>query len=237
MAGTVEVDCTVGKLGRRVGCGYTLRSPFVIQCVKAESRCRHVRSPPKCSSKCLSWVRGDALCGGIETSSPSDLGPDVRDEWRRSIYVTVEVGKGKSAQWNMMVFSTPVRLMALIGFWAGHLCNGVNGVPNTNLTRVLCNGETYTGGDPFAKSLAYVLDDLEAFAPTAKDRNYYNISPFPIAFAYGHAECVPALSGGDCETCLKSARDTMLTTCVNTIGARAVLYDCNIRYEQYPFND
>ncbi|XP_068663037.1 antifungal protein ginkbilobin-like protein [Aristolochia californica] len=128
------------------------------------------------------------------------------------------------------------RLMALIGLWA-LLCNVVNGVPNTNLTQVLCNGDMFTGGDPFAGNLVYVLDDLEAFAPPAEDRDYYNISPFPITFAYGHARCVATLSNSDCKACLKSARETMLATCVSSIGARAVLYDCNIRYEQYPFTD
>lgn len=109
--------------------------------------------------------------------------------------------------------------------------------PNTNLTQLLCNGATYTGGDPFSRSLSYVLDDLQASTPSSKDHDYYNISPFPNAFAYGHAACNANLTATDCATCLSSARTTMLNTCVSRIGARVVLYDCAIRYEQYPFTN
>ncbi|XP_068657836.1 antifungal protein ginkbilobin-like protein 2 [Aristolochia californica] len=108
------------------------------------------------------------------------------------------------------------RMMPLIGLWA-LLCKEVNGVPNTNLTRLLCNGETFTGGDAFARSLAYLLDDLDQWRTT-----------LTTTFAYGQAKCViTALSHADCKTCLKSARETMFATFVSRIGARAVLYDCN----------
>ncbi|RWR76657.1 Gnk2 domain-containing protein [Cinnamomum micranthum f. kanehirae] len=113
----------------------------------------------------------------------------------------------------------------------------VNGAPNTNVTSVLCNSGVYTASDPFATSLAYVIAELETITPSRMGRDYYNISPFPNAFAYGHAACGATLTVADCDTCLAAARKIMADTCVSRIGARAVLYDCTIRYEQYPFSD
>ncbi|XP_072959179.1 antifungal protein ginkbilobin-like protein [Typha angustifolia] len=102
----------------------------------------------------------------------------------------------------------------------------VSSIPNTNITQVLCNSKTYTSGDPFAISLAYVLSDLLTVTPTYKDQNYYNISPYPNAFAYGHAMCVNNLTTGDCSLCLRSAEQKMNSTCGMRIGARSVLVDC-----------
>ncbi|XP_077219073.1 antifungal protein ginkbilobin-like protein [Tasmannia lanceolata] len=127
------------------------------------------------------------------------------------------------------------KMIFLIGVLG--LCNMVRGVPNTNVTSVLCNSGSYTRGDPFATSLAYVLADLEAVTPSRKGHDYLNISPFPNAFAFGHAACGAAVSDADCATCLHSAAQNVLNTCTSRIGARAILHDCTIRYEQYPFND
>ncbi|KAK1292264.1 hypothetical protein QJS10_CPB17g01896 [Acorus calamus] len=113
----------------------------------------------------------------------------------------------------------------------------VSCTPNTNVTSVLCNSGVYTSGDPFGASLSYILSDLEAVTPTKKDRDYRNISPYPNAFAYGHAACNAILSESDCAACLTSANASMFASCDMRIGARCVLYDCNVRYEQYPFND
>ena len=66
-------------------------------------------------------------------------------------------------------------------------------VPNTNVTTVLCNVGVYTSGDPFAISLAYVLEELQTKTPTQKNYDYHNISPYPNAFAYGHA-CLQLVS-------------------------------------------
>lgn len=66
------------------------------------------------------------------------------------------------------------------------LCSVAKSVPNTGVVLVLCNAGTYSSGDPFATSLAYVLAELEDVTPSRKDYNYYNISPYPNAFAYGH---------------------------------------------------
>ncbi|XP_077240357.1 antifungal protein ginkbilobin-like protein 1 [Tasmannia lanceolata] len=114
------------------------------------------------------------------------------------------------------------------------LCNMIRGNPNTNVTAVLYNSRRYTRGDPFATSLAYVIAELEAITPPRMGHDYHNISPFPNAFAFGHATCNASLS--DCATCLHSAVQHLVDTCNNCIGAQAILYDCYIRYEQYPFN-
>ncbi|GMN48776.1 hypothetical protein TIFTF001_017950 [Ficus carica] len=121
----------------------------------------------------------------------------------------------------------------------GFLCNPtmVISTPNTNVTTVLCNTGTYTGGDPFATSLAYVLDDLLTNTPTRKNCDFYNISPYPNAFAHGHGSCNKNLTSLDCAACLGAAKTAMGGQCQSRIGARAVLYDCAIRYEQYPFTD
>ena len=110
-------------------------------------------------------------------------------------------------------------------------------VPNTNITTVLCNVGVYTSADPFAISLAYVVEELEEVTPTYKNHDYYNISPYPNAFAYGHAACNMNLTTSDCKACLGVAKTTMFSSCQKRIGARSVLHDCTIRYEQYPFDD
>lgn len=109
--------------------------------------------------------------------------------------------------------------------------------PNTTVISILCNGSSYTSGDPFSISLAYVLNDLVKSTPASKGREYYNISPFPNAFAYGYAACGTStnVKGTDCSICLLAAIAQLNTTCSMRIGARAILADCNIRYEQYPF--
>lgn len=122
--------------------------------------------------------------------------------------------------------------VAIVWLWSIAEC-----VPNTNITTVLCNVGTYTSGDPFAVSLAYVVRELEMMTPTNKNYDYYDISPYPNAFAYGHAACNRNLTTSDCKTCLGVARTAMFGSCQRRIGARAVLHDCTIRYEQYPFDD
>lgn len=133
----------------------------------------------------------------------------------------------------------PMKTLIITGLLIGLL--GIHSVvqsaPNTNVTSVLCNGGIYTKGDPFTISLEYVLDELQKVTPSQKGYNYRNISPYPNAFAYGHASCNQNLTSTDCETCLDAAEVQMLGTCDNRIGARTVLTDCAIRYEQYPFED
>lgn len=117
------------------------------------------------------------------------------------------------------------------------VCSVVQSVPSTNIVQVLCNAVAYSEGDPFGASLAYVLSDLEAETPGRKGYDYTNISPYPNAFAYGHATCNGNITSSDCGACLGAAKTAMFGQCPRRIGARSVLVDCKIRYEEYPFID
>ncbi|KAK3023102.1 hypothetical protein RJ639_043117 [Escallonia herrerae] len=101
--------------------------------------------------------------------------------------------------------------------------------PNSNVTNVLCNGDVYANDDPFAISLAYVVAELESVTSSRQGYDCRNISPYPNAFAYGHAACNQNLTSSDCTTCLGAAKTAMFSTCDNRIGARSVLVDCTIR--------
>ena len=135
--------------------------------------------------------------------------------------------------------SLPIKSLIITILLIGSLdiCKVVQSAPNTDVTRVLCNSGVYTKGDPFTISLAYILDELPKVTPSQQGYDYKNISPYPNAFAYGHASCNQSLTATDCKTCLDAAEVNMLDTCNNRIGARATLHDCAIRYEQYPFSD
>lgn len=110
-------------------------------------------------------------------------------------------------------------------------------VPDTTIMNVLCNTGVFTSGDPFTISLNYILQELESVTSTWKNYDYYNISPYPNAFAYGHAACNTNLTASDCNTCLAAAKTALFATCQSRIGARSLLRDCSFRYEQYPFDD
>ncbi|KAK7344491.1 hypothetical protein VNO77_14151 [Canavalia gladiata] len=129
--------------------------------------------------------------------------------------------------------------MEIAAAMIGLLCLGsvADSVPNTNITTVLCNSGMYASSDPFSVSLSYIVEELETQTPTQKNYDYYNISPYPNAFAYGHAGCNINLTTSDCKTCLGVAKTVMFSGCPKRIGARSVLHDCTIRYEQYPFDD
>ena len=97
-----------------------------------------------------------------------------------------------------------------------------------------------TRADPFAISLAYVLNDLVENTRSSKGRDYHDICPFPSAFACDHAACSSTnlnLTAADCSGCLLAAIAQLNAGCSMKIGARAILADCIIRYEQYPFAD
>ncbi|KAK6141412.1 hypothetical protein DH2020_024860 [Rehmannia glutinosa] len=100
-----------------------------------------------------------------------------------------------------------------------------------------CNTATYTNGDPFTISLSYVLAELESITPFYHGYDFRNISPYPNAFAFGHAGCNRTLTSSDCAACLAAAKTALIGACDGRIGARSVLVDCAIRYEQYPFDD
>ncbi|GMI66533.1 hypothetical protein like AT5G48540 [Hibiscus trionum] len=134
-----------------------------------------------------------------------------------------------------MVYLPKLAALAMIGLFL--LCSNVRSVPDTSVISVLCNSGSYSEGDPFATSLVYVLQDLEGVTPERRGYDYFNISPYPNAFAYGHAVCNQSLTTSDCAACLGAAKTAMFGTCQNSIGSRSVLHDCTIRYEQYAFDD
>ncbi|PKA65021.1 Antifungal protein ginkbilobin-2 [Apostasia shenzhenica] len=107
--------------------------------------------------------------------------------------------------------------------------------PDTGFVEALCNVASFTAGDPFTESLSYVLADLVTVASARAGHDYYNISPYPNAFAYGHASCSGNLTAGDCADCLHAAVRAVSSACPMKIGGRAVLRDCAVRYEKYPF--
>ncbi|KAK2990502.1 hypothetical protein RJ640_019782 [Escallonia rubra] len=109
--------------------------------------------------------------------------------------------------------------------------------PNTNVMMVMCNPNVYANDDPFTNSLAYVIAELETVTPNRQGYDLRNVSPYPTSLAYGHASCNQNLAASDCTLCLVAAKTTMSSYCNNRIGARSVLADCLIRYEQYSFND
>ncbi|KAG6776323.1 hypothetical protein POTOM_019829 [Populus tomentosa] len=120
----------------------------------------------------------------------------------------------------------PKLALVFIGFFG--LCVIATSVPDTNVTTVLCNSGVYSKGDPFGTSLAYVLAEIEAVILTSKNYDYFNISPYPNAFAYGHGACNQNLTSSDCSTCLGAAKTAMFASCQSRIGARSVLHDCTI---------
>ncbi|KAL0435757.1 UNVERIFIED_CONTAM: hypothetical protein Sradi_0283600 [Sesamum radiatum] len=57
------------------------------------------------------------------------------------------------------------------------LCHVARCTPNTTVKTVQCNIGTYTNGDPFTISLAYVLAELEDVTPARQGYDFRNISP------------------------------------------------------------
>lgn len=121
----------------------------------------------------------------------------------------------------------------LVSFFC--ICTVAGAAPNTTLEQVLCNGNAYTAGDPFSESLEYVMSDLESVTPSKQGYDYYDISPYPNAFAYGHATCNKNLTTSDCSSCLGASATSLFLNCERRIGGRCALRDCSVRYEQYPF--
>uniref|UniRef100_A0A0A9BTC7 Uncharacterized protein n=1 Tax=Arundo donax TaxID=35708 RepID=A0A0A9BTC7_ARUDO len=73
----------------------------------------------------------------------------------------------------------PPPLLPVTLFLLPSSLHGARAAPNTDALSVLCNGASYGAGDPFAASLAYVL----SVTPARDGHDFYNISPYPMAFA------------------------------------------------------
>ncbi|KZV32412.1 antifungal protein ginkbilobin-2-like [Dorcoceras hygrometricum] len=112
----------------------------------------------------------------------------------------------------------------------------VGSEPDTTVTTLICNGNTYLQDDPFGDSVAYVLADLMNVTPSQQGFNYYTVSPYPTAVAYGHATCSQSLANSECANCLATARGTLSTTCGGHIGGQVGMVDCGMRFEDYSFS-
>lgn len=106
--------------------------------------------------------------------------------------------------------------------------------PESKLLDHTCNGEMYDKNGPFGDSLAYVLIELSNETPK-EGYDYYITFPYPNALAYGHATCSSNVEYSDCDTCVRLAKDYLITTCDGSIGGQVEFVDCSMRYEQYSF--
>ncbi|GAA0144304.1 hypothetical protein Leryth_013800 [Lithospermum erythrorhizon] len=132
---------------------------------------------------------------------------------------------------------TMIRSFHMIIIFLG-VCQLITSAPNINVKFALCNSRVISKNGPFQKSLTYVLDDLQSMTPSKETYDLRNISPYPTSFAYGRAVCTADnLTTSDCNACLGAAKSVLLSTCGGRAGGRAVLGDCQMRYEQYPYDD
>ncbi|XP_030455940.1 antifungal protein ginkbilobin-like protein [Syzygium oleosum] len=113
----------------------------------------------------------------------------------------------------------------------------VQGAPDTSIVYGGCNIGTYSSGDPYASSVAYVLADMETVTPNHANYDYFTTSPYPTVVAYGHATCNSALSYSDCGICVSAAKARILADCPKSVGVHMVFEDCSMRYESYSFTD
>ncbi|KAF7847467.1 hypothetical protein BT93_L2940 [Corymbia citriodora subsp. variegata] len=116
------------------------------------------------------------------------------------------------------------------------MSNVVKGAPHTGIVSWACNSGSYSSGDPYPNSVAYVLEDMATVTLNDANYNYYTASPYPTATAYGHAVCSQALSYSDCGICMSSVKSQILAICPDGLGAQVELEDCRMRYENYSFN-
>ncbi|CAO2206777.1 unnamed protein product [Urochloa humidicola] len=109
---------------------------------------------------------------------------------------------------------------------------------NTNTPVVLCNANSYSDNDPFAASLAQLLQEMVWSAPWTTGGDVYSAVPSQAPLAYGHAACRLGL-GENCKLCLNYAATRMQEICERSVGGSATQADgdCRVRYEQYAFTD
>ncbi|CAO2163318.1 unnamed protein product [Urochloa humidicola] len=139
-----------------------------------------------------------------------------------------------STQAPPLLFQYSVITLSLL--LLGSCLHGVTATPYW----VLCNHKSYDEDDPFGASLVQLLQELVSLTPWRNGDLYTALPHTSSPLAYGHATCSnSALQNHDeCEACIKFAVKQILDTCGhNTVGARATLEKCMLRYEQYAFKD
>ncbi|CAO2163321.1 unnamed protein product [Urochloa humidicola] len=106
-----------------------------------------------------------------------------------------------------------------------------------NMPVVSCNANSYSNDDPFAASLAQLLQEMVWLPPWTAGGDVYKALPSQAPLVYGHAACRPGL-GQNCKLCVNYAATRMQEICEHSIGGRAVqANDCIVRYENYAFRD
>ncbi|KAK3444735.1 hypothetical protein EUGRSUZ_A00826 [Eucalyptus grandis] len=114
--------------------------------------------------------------------------------------------------------------------------NVAKGATHTGIVYWACNTGSYSSGDPYANSLAYLLEHMVTVTSNHANYNYSTASPYPTAIAYGHVICSQALSYSDCGICMSFVKSQILAICPDSLGAQVKLEDCRTRYKNYSFS-
>ncbi|CAN0863166.1 hypothetical protein LINGRAHAP2_LOCUS8640 [Linum grandiflorum] len=103
----------------------------------------------------------------------------------------------------------------------------------------ICNWTPIQDGDPYARALAKVSDDI--FSQVLKlvypVNEYCTSGSFKRVKAYGLGSCVDQIHDDDvdCVTCLKDALTAISNACGSTYGAQVAIPGCSLRFEPYRF--
>lgn len=122
----------------------------------------------------------------------------------------------------------------LIGLF--YVVDVMRGEPDTTLIQGLCNANSYSPGDELGYVCNMALDSVCTDTPSY-NYNFYVTGSHLGTICYAHGACNRALSGGDCTSCLDSARGDLSLYCNMRIGGQMQLQDCRIRYETYSFTE
>ncbi|XVE51383.1 hypothetical protein DITRI_Ditri02bG0035700 [Diplodiscus trichospermus] len=103
----------------------------------------------------------------------------------------------------------------------------------------LVDGNNATNGTEFSQVLATLLDGLITQAASGDSLRKFakgNAAVSDSQTIYAVAQCTPDLSPGDCNDCLKNAKDSLSECCSGKLGARFLTPRCNIRYDNNKFH-
>ncbi|KAL3522066.1 hypothetical protein ACH5RR_014900 [Cinchona calisaya] len=108
-----------------------------------------------------------------------------------------------------------------------------------NINFILWNVQNAADPERFNQVLGDVMDKVANQAANngsgkmlaVQEADY---SPFQRRI-YALGQCIPYLSSGDCDNCLRNAIDTIPRCCNNSRGARVFFPSCYFRYEMYRF--
>ncbi|KAI9078177.1 hypothetical protein K1719_039876 [Acacia pycnantha] len=91
----------------------------------------------------------------------------------------------------------------------------------------------------YSEVLDGLMRRLRSKAATGDSRRKFAADTATSLFQtiYGLVQCMPDLSGQDCNDCLEKAISSIPSSCNNRIGGRIIKLSCNIRYENYHFYD